>query len=282
MSPVIALLALLLLATGCRRSGHSSVSAQAPYEAFAVRFATVPAFRVRSLIADADTSRRLDIAMMVWALRPPHGKTVLIDAGFQREKFITQWKPRDYQTPDEALRRIGVRPEDVSDIILSHIHWDHADGVELFPNARIWLQLEEYNYYVGSSGEPLHSGIDPDVSAMLFRLRQQGRVQLVDHPDLEILPGIRVHTGGKHTYASQYASARTSAGIVVFASDNVYLYENLERRVAIAQTLDAESNLKAQARMLDLAASPRLVVPGHDPAVFSRFREVQPGVAAIR
>jgi len=275
-------LVLALTLVGCRGYARSEPPRDTVYDAFAIRFATLPAFRVRNLIADADTSRRLDIAMMLWALRAPDGKTVLVDAGFHREKFITQWKPRDYQTPAEALRRAGVHPEDVTDIIVSHIHWDHADGVDLFPKARIWLQLEEYNYYVGPSGEPLHQGIDGDVSAMLRRLRQEGRVQLVDQPDAEILPGIRVHTGGKHTYASQFASVHTSTGTVVFASDNAYLYENIERRVAIAQTLDAESNLRAQGRMLELARTPQRVIPGHDPEVFSRFRAVQPGVAAIR
>jgi hypothetical protein len=58
---------------------------------------------------------------------------------------------------------------------------------------------------------------------------------------------------------------------VILASDNAYLYENLEKQVAINQTLDPASNLAAQARMQALAASPRLVVPGHDAAVFARF-----------
>jgi hypothetical protein len=77
-------------------------------------------------------------------------------------------------------------------------------------------------------------------------------------------------------------SVRTAAGIFVFASDNAYLYENIERRVPIAQTLDAESNVRAQGHMLELAAQPRFIVPGHDPAVFFRFPILRDGVAAIR
>ena len=252
------------------------------YEPVAVRFATIPEFRVRNLVAGADSARRLDIAMMVWALRAPGGKTVLIDAGFHRQKFITQWKPQNYVTPAEALGRAGIQPQDVTDIVISHIHWDHADGVDLFPNARIWLQLEEYNYYVGPAGEALHSGIDKDVAEMYARLRKEGRLRFAEKPDEEIIPGIRVHTGGKHTFASQYASVRTPAGTVVFASDNAYLYENLEQHRPIAQTLDSASNLRAQARMRELASDPRLIVPGHDPAVFTRFPSLGDGVAAIR
>jgi glyoxylase-like metal-dependent hydrolase (beta-lactamase superfamily II) len=80
-----------------------------------------------------------------------------------------------------------------------------------------------------------------------------------------------VYTGGKHTFASQYVAVPTRSGTVVLASDNAYLYENLERHVAISQTLDATSNVAAQARMLELAGTVRRIVPGHDPQVFTRF-----------
>jgi glyoxylase-like metal-dependent hydrolase (beta-lactamase superfamily II) len=80
-----------------------------------------------------------------------------------------------------------------------------------------------------------------------------------------------VYTGGKHTFASQYVAVPTRSGTVVLASDNAYLYENLERHVAISQTLDAVSNVAAQARMLELAGTVRRIVPGHDPQVFTRF-----------
>jgi glyoxylase-like metal-dependent hydrolase (beta-lactamase superfamily II) len=106
-------------------------------------------------------------------------------------------------------------------------------------------------------------------------------VKLVDGDAKEILPGITVYTGGKHTFASQYVSVRTGAGTVVIASDNAYLYENLEKGLAIAQTLDAASNLAAQARMLEIAGSAARVIPGHDPAVFERFPMPGKGVALI-
>ena len=105
---------------------------------------------------------------------------------------------------------------------------------------------------------------------------------LVDGDGKEIIPGITVYTGGKHTFASQFATVNTAAGTVVLASDNVYLYENLAKHVPIAQTLDSASNLRTQARMMTLASDPRLIVPGHDPEVFVRFPTPGNGVARIR
>ena len=69
---------------------------------------------------------------------------------------------------------------------------------------------------------------------------------------------------------------------MVLASDNLYLYENLERRAAITQTLDPVANLTAQERIRTIATDPRLIVPGQDPAVFQRFAPIAPGIAGIR
>jgi glyoxylase-like metal-dependent hydrolase (beta-lactamase superfamily II) len=250
------------------------------YDAYAVRYATVPNFPVRGLIAGADSSRRMDIAMTVWLLRG-NGRTVLVDAGFYRDKFVQRWKPADFISPDQAILRAGVRAADVTDIIVSHIHWDHADGLDLFPNARIWIQKEEYQHYVGAQGGQLDRAIDPDDAKMLADLAAHGRVNQVNGDSTEIIPGITVFTGGKHTFASQYATVRTRGGVAVIASDNLYLYENLDRHRPIAQTLDSLSNLAAQERMTRLASVPRLIVPGHDPAVFVRFAKPGNGIAHI-
>jgi glyoxylase-like metal-dependent hydrolase (beta-lactamase superfamily II) len=68
----------------------------------------------------------------------------------------------------------------------------------------------------------------------------------------------------------------------VIASDNAYLYENLEQHRPIAQTLDSLSNLAAQARMARLASDPRLIIPGHDPGVFAKFAAPGSNVARIQ
>src|SRR4029079_10573068 len=88
---------------GCGHAPRSVPARETVYEAFAVRFATVANFPLRNLVAGADSSRRLDIAMMVWPLRAPSGGIVLIDAGFHREKFLKQWEARDSVAPTQVL-----------------------------------------------------------------------------------------------------------------------------------------------------------------------------------
>ena len=278
---------LTLCAAGLLRSfpvlAQTASSATAPtYEVFAIQYGTLPAFRMSGLIAGADTSRRIDVALMIWLLKGSNGRTVLVDAGFQRADLIERWKPTNYELPSVAVARAGIKPEDVTDIIVSHIHWDHFDGAELFPNAKLWLQREEFTHHVDSTGRVMDRAIDAPDAAMLVRLNKTGRVMLVDGDAREIIPGITVYTGGKHTFQSQYAGVRIADGTVVIASDNAYLYENLDQRRPIAQTLDSLSNLRAQRRMFDIASVPRFVIPGHDPAVMTRFERVGAGVVRIR
>ena len=254
------------------------------YEAYAVRFGTLPQFRVAGLVAGADQSRRMDIPVMVWLLKGSNGRRVLVDSGFHRKKFIDQWKVVDFRTPADAVAAAGVKAEEITDIIISHAHWDHVGGVELFPKATIWIQREEYAYYTGDAWHApnTHGGIDEEDMLALVRINTQGRLRFVDGDDEEPIPGIRCYTGGKHTWASQYVGVQTAAGTAVFTSDNMYLYENMEKRAPIAQTLDPAANLKAQERIRTLAAEPTLIVPGHDPAVFERYPRVAEGVVRIR
>jgi len=252
------------------------------YEVYAIRYATIPDFRVAQLVKGADPARKLDIAMTVWLVKG-NGRNILVDSGFYREQFFKQWKISDFMKPTEALAQLGVKPEEITDVVITHMHWDHADGMDLFPKARIWLQKDEYTYYTGEAWQQkgTHGGIDPDDVMAAVRLNTEGRLALVNGDAQEIIPGITCYTGGKHTYQSQYVGVTSKNGTVILASDNVYLYENLEKHVPIAASLDTDANLRAQDRMRQLAGSPKLIIPGHDPAVFERFPKVSDRVVKI-
>jgi glyoxylase-like metal-dependent hydrolase (beta-lactamase superfamily II) len=249
------------------------------YQVYAIRYATVKNFPVAALVEGAPKSEHTDIAMMFWLVRGG-GRNILVDAGFFRERFLKSWKPVDFIRPSVAIGKLGLKPEDITDIIVSHAHWDHMDGIALFPRARIWIQKAEFDYY----SQPEHqkrTGVFPVDMAALDKVKAEGRLQLVPGDDRQILPGITVYTGGRHTFASQYAAIHTRKGTVIIASDNVYLYENLSKHLPIAQTFDAASNLRAQQRMRQLASSPNLIIPGHDPKVFLHFPKPGHGIARI-
>lgn len=260
----------------------ASLAAQPKYEVFAIRYGTLKDFKMSGLVAGADPARRMDIALLFWLVKG-EGRNVLVDCGFYRDQFMKQWKPADYEKPSVAIERAGLKADNVTDIIITHIHWDHADGFDLFPKAKIWIQKDELEYYAGEAWNgKKRTAADPDDLLGLVKLNTQGRVGLVNGDAQEIIPGITCYIGGKHTFQSQFVGVKTAGGTVVLASDNVYMYENIEKHVPIAATLDADSNLRAQDRMKQIASDPRLIIPGHDPAVMTKFPQVAPGVVKIQ
>lgn len=253
------------------------------YDVYAVRFAHVP-FAESSLVAGAAKGPQIDIAFTVWPIvDASSGRVILVDAGFYRDKFMASWKPRDYVRPSVALESgLNITPDRVTDIIVTHSHWDHFDGADLFPKATIWIQKAEFDYYLDPAGTVRNrGGLDPEDAPMLAKLDAEGRVRLIDGDNQQIFPGIRVYTGGKHTFESQFVGVTTAEGTLILASDNAYLYKNIDNGLAIAQTLDAAANIAAQKRMVELAGNANRVIPGHDPAVFTRFDPVTPNVARL-
>lgn len=270
-----------LAVAGRTEPANSSAPGTAVFEVYAVRYATSPGCAVSSLVAGADATRKIDIPFMFWVLKGPGGRNVLVDAGSYKGPVFERWNLVDFVKPSVAIRKIGLAPGDVTDVIITHIHWDHVGGVDLFPAARVWIQRDEFTHYIDDAGRPRDPAIAADDAAMLAKVKKEGHLMLVDGDAKEIIPGVTVYTGGKHTYASQYVAVRTAAGSVVLASDNIYLYENLEKHLPLGLTLDQAADLRVQERMLRLASSPRLIVPGHDPAVFERFPKPGNGVARI-
>ena len=241
----------------------------------AIRYGTSPGFPVAGLVIGAPKDEKIDIAMVFWLIRGG-GRTILFDSGFHRQTFLAHFPMKDRVSPDAALRDAGVAPEAVTDVVISHAHWDHMGGIDLFPKAEIWIQKQEYAYYTGEAWQPggHHGGIDPADVEALVRLNIEGRVHFVDGDDVEIFPGIRAYTGGRHTFASQYLLVEGEKPVVL-ASDNCYLYRNITEHRAIATFTDTDAdhaaNLEAQKRMIALAGSPDRVIPGHDPEQFVRF-----------
>jgi len=271
---------VLLAVTAALSLSPMSSAGDPVYQVYAVDYGTLVQYPLRGLVLGADSGVKIDGSMMVWVVRG-NGRVMLVDAGFYRKQFLDSWNIGNYVRPSEAIGRLGISPDQVTDVVISHLHWDHADGADLFPNARVWIQKAEYEYY----RDPAHlarSGVFPVDMEMMAGIERAGRLRLVPGDSQSVAPGIFVYTGGRHTYESQYVSVPTAAGTVVLASDNVYLYLNLDRHRPIAATWDTVSNLAAQDRMRRIASSPRLIVPGHDPAVFDRFPKVAEGVVEIR
>jgi glyoxylase-like metal-dependent hydrolase (beta-lactamase superfamily II) len=249
-------------------------SASTPeYAIEAIRYADSPGDPVADLVIGAPKDEKIDTIYALWLIRGG-GRNILFDSGFHRQRWFKEWTIKDYLRPDEAVRLAGVNPEDVTDVVISHAHWDHMGGIDLFPKANVWIQKDEFRYYTADAWQPGgdHDGIDPDDVQELVRLNTAGRLRLVNGDDVELFPGIRAYTGARHTFASQYLRIDGNPPFVL-ASDSVYLYRNLAEHKASATFSEADhaANIKNQERMIQLAGSPDRVVPGHDALQFQKF-----------
>ena len=183
------------------------------------------------------------------------------------------------------LSRVSLQAKDITDVILTHPHWDHADGVDLFPNAQVWIQKEDFNYCVGTAWQKEgNKGFNKRDVRKLLELNLAGKLTLVDGDDKEIIPGIKVYTGSRHTFNSQYVLVKSGADKIILASDNVYTYYNLEhlKSAPLNATFDASAYVKAMVRMKTLASNIKFIIPGHDALLYSKFPVVAEGVIKIK
>ena len=267
------MLNLLLPLAALAAAPAAATDAPPAYTIQAIRYASAVKVPTSMLVMGAPKGETVDIAMVVWLIRGG-GRNILFDSGFHRPAWFKAFPTVDYLRPDEAVALAGVKPDEVTDVVISHAHWDHMGGIDLFPKAVVWIQKQEFAYYTGDAWQPggRHGGIDAEDVKALVQLNTEGRLRLVDGDDVEILPGIRAYTGARHTFASQYIRVAGDAPVVL-ASDNCYLDRNLREHKASATFSEADEagNVKNQARMVELAGSAERVVPGHDPSQFQRF-----------
>jgi len=118
----------------------------------------------------------------------------------------------------------------------------------------------------------------------MVELNMAGKVTLVDGDDKEIMPGIKVYTGSRHTFNSQYVLVQAAGNKVILASDNIWIYYSLQHLVPAAPggTFDPAGYVKAMQRMKTLVSDVKYIIPGHDAKIFSIFPTVADGVVRIQ
>ena len=257
------------------------------YEVYALKYASVGfTFPVSYLVLDAPAKDSMNAIFMIWLIKGNNGKNILVDAGFLKDvEEAKDYGVINYIRPDSMLSRVGLQAKDITDVILTHPHWDHADGVDLFPNAQVWIQKEDFNYCVGTAWQKEgNKGFNKRDVRKLLELNLAGKLTLVDGDDKEIIPGIKVYTGSRHTFNSQYVLVKSGADKIILASDNVYTYYNLEhlKSAPLNATFDASAYVKAMVRMKTLASNIKFIIPGHDALLYSKFPVVAEGVIKIK
>ncbi|WP_407520040.1 N-acyl homoserine lactonase family protein [Methylobacterium oryzisoli] len=254
------------------------------YEILALRYAVHdrPARDNFLFWPEGDPHASMPLDYFVWVLRNA-ARTVLVDTGFGPEAAAERGRTLLVH-PAEGLRALGVDPEAVRDVIITHLHYDHAGNLAAFPNATFHLQDSEMAFATGRC--MCHARLRgafavEDVVAMVRHV-YAGRVRFTDG-DAVLFPGLSVHRVPGHTQGLQCVRVATGRGAVVLASDAAHYYATIETRNPYSITVDVAATMESWNRLAALADGPDHVVPGHDPLVMRRYPAAAvPGVEAVR
>jgi glyoxylase-like metal-dependent hydrolase (beta-lactamase superfamily II) len=257
------------------------------YEIYAIEYARPKSLRgaANDIALGTKSADSVSWSYFIWYLKGDNGRRILVDAGYIDDSTKpTRYNMGYYQRPDRALGRLNVAPEEITDLIITHPHVDHIGGVNLFPGATLWMQKNDFAYFVGDAWQTgaRNRGLDKRDVPPIIQANLEGRLRLVNGDSLEIIPGIRVFIGSKHTYECQYLLVNSPTEKVVIASDASWFYYNLDHLASVPLTFDAVAYVTQLRRMKTLVSDPRLIIPGHDALVLSRFARAADGVVRIR
>ncbi len=240
------------------------------YRVYAIKYAHHERLSSANFLGGDSHDVPMPLDYFVWAI-VGESRTFLVDSGFDAEAAAKRGR-RITRPVAEGLKAIGIDPGSVEDVIITHMHYDHAGNRDLFPKARYHVQDREMAYCTGRCmcHATLSHAFEPaDVARMVHRVFD-GHVRFHDG-DSQVAPGVSVHRVGGHTDGLQVVRVRTQAGWLVLASDASHLYANMEQLRPFPVVYNVGDMLEGYARVHALADAPQLVVPGHDPDVLRRF-----------
>ncbi len=250
------------------------------YEIFALRYATRGARRSEHFVGGDPHDADMPMDYYSWVVRGPN-RTFIVDTGFTAD--MAARRRRTYlRCPVQSLGLLGIRPESVEDVILTHLHYDHVGNFDRFPAARFHLQERELQFATGRYMRyPFFAhGFEVDEVVGVVRLNYGGRVEL-HGGTVELAPGLSLHPAPGHTAGLQVVRVHTRRGWVVLASDSMHFFENMTSDRPFTVGFHLGEMLDSFRAVERLASSPDHIVPGHDPLVMQLYRAPTPELEGI-
>ncbi|MEP9375700.1 N-acyl homoserine lactonase family protein [Aquabacter sp. CN5-332] len=251
------------------------------YEIYAVHYASQDDRRSPENFLGGDLhDRPMPMDFFVWAIVGPQG-TIMVDTGFDAQSGRGRGRPLTRPVA-EGLKQLGIAPESVKDVIITHLHWDHAGNHDLFPNARYHVQEREMHFCTGRCmcQPTLRKAYNKEDVMHMVQRTFEGRVTFHE-PQSQFADGISLHWVGGHSKGLQVVRVRTRRGFVVLASDAAHYYENALQRRAYPLLVDLDDMLKGFEALDRLSDGPSHIIPGHDPQVLALFPAARAGLAGI-
>jgi len=251
-----------------------------------LRYAQATSVPLSMMLAGSPPDAKLDLPFaMCVAKSKKH--VVVLDAGFVNQELATKYGVAGWTEYATLLGEIGIEPDEVDFVTISHMHFDHAGGTSRFPKAQFIVQRRELEYAAGAlphNSAAKGSFVADDVLA-LVQLNWQGRVLLADGDVEAVVPGVDVYLTPGHTAGTMTTCLDTVKGRVCYSSDAVYTYRNIEEDIPLGLALNVGEAVESYKKIRKVLRG-GLLIPGHEPRIFEDpeslgFRKVSEHAVAI-
>jgi glyoxylase-like metal-dependent hydrolase (beta-lactamase superfamily II) len=221
----------------------------------------------------SDVERDKPVAYIMWLIEGPDGP-IAVDTGYHPDYVAPEWaQGKNFIEPPALLSQIGVKADEIKTVVVTHFHQDHFTGFDYFPNARFIVQQAELEFWTGPlmRHEILNRQIRPKVRPALERLKEQGRIELIDG-DFELYPGLDLLKAGGHTPGSQMVALQTDLGKAVLCGDIAYTFRNVRDHIPVGWYYHLGETATALDRALAIVSRPDLAFPNHDTEIMQGRR----------
>jgi glyoxylase-like metal-dependent hydrolase (beta-lactamase superfamily II) len=244
---------------------------------YAVRYGHLDRTSDRNFLGGDDHANSMPLDYYVWVIAT-ESRSIVVDTGFNSSQAASRGRTLIRPVAD-GLAAIDVDPGDVPDVVITHLHYDHAGNTALFPRARFHVQDAEMAYCTGRAMTHRHLSTFFEAEDVVQMVRRVFDGRVIFHAgDSVLCPGVTLHHLPGHTLGLQAVRVETARGPVVLASDAAHFWANLERETPYPVVADVSQYLESLRALRKLAPSMDHIIPGHDPGVLARF----PAAAGLR
>jgi glyoxylase-like metal-dependent hydrolase (beta-lactamase superfamily II) len=251
------------------------------YEIYAVKYAGPFRRPVAKVLWNTEWEKVTEINYYIWMIKGKD-EILIVDCGVA-PTLAQEMNLQGYINPLEVLERIGIKATQVKKVIITHIHFDHANGAELFPNATFYIQEREFHFWIKdptAKKPPFSMLSDPVGNSYLAKLEGTGRLILVNG-DQEILPGIELLLAPGHTPGLQAVAVNTAKGIAIVGSDCAHIFRNYEEEIPSCFIADMVSWMRTYDKLKAKVSSLDLLFPGHDMKMLTDYPKVSKDITRL-